>query len=54
MTTPQIESAAALYGYAPEEVLEIAMQAEVESHEQLISVLEAYDRLELPDFVAPI
>lgn len=38
--TPQIEAAAALYGYSPEEVLEIALQADVESHEQLTDVLE--------------
>lgn len=38
--TPQIEAAAALYGYSPEQVLEIALQADVESHEHLIDVLE--------------
>ena len=38
--TPQIEAAASLYGLAPEETLEIAMQADVETHEQLIDVLE--------------
>jgi hypothetical protein len=52
MTTPRIEAAAALYSYSPEQVLEIALQADVETHEQLTDVLEVL-AAPLPEFVLP-